>query len=240
MQHVPHLSALPQVLQELATRIGVDATVAVVPLGAKILPGDLIAVRHADKICDIVVAAQVEGEALIAETLYLDKAGADVWLAAVPSVKTGAARTLTVPVGDDVTYLMRLLLTVMPSAVCVSQENLPMLGRVTAIHTTYENFFTLMSPEVPASVQGERQLELTTAMMTAQTLMDSGERQVAALLRYTLDVLAQKGFKQITTAGIYDPLTMQELHDKVGKEAFLFVEVDDIGKPMRQSLRLAV
>lgn len=237
---VTHLSALPEALLPLTGRIGADATVAFVPLGANLLPGDLIAIRHAKKICDLVVAAQVEGTSAITAQAYLQKAGGDVWLSALPSQKTGTVRTLTVPAGEDVTYFLRVLLTLMPSAVSVSQENLPMLGKATALQGTFENFFTLMVPEVPGSVLGERQLELTSGMMTAQTLLDTGERQVAALLRYTLDVLTQKGFDRITTASLYDAHTMQELSDKVTKDAFLFVEVDDAGKPMRQSLRITL
>jgi len=234
------LNQLPAVVAELTAPLGPEATVAFVPLGEKLLPGDLIALRHAKKICDVVVAAQTYGKAPLTALNYIQQAGADVWLDALPSSKVGAAKTISVPAGDDLTYLMRLLLTVMPSAVSVSQENIPMMARMGAIHNTYEQFFTLLVPEVPATVLGERQLELTQAMALSQTLVDSGERQVDALLRYTLDVLGTKGFDKVTAASLYDAQTLQEVKGRLQADAFLYIQVDDVGKPMRQSLRIAI
>lgn len=214
-----------------------DTTVALVILEEGIpTPGDIVAMRHGRKVCDLLIVAALADT--VPETIpgLIKEAGAHLFFHH-GSRKPEQHCQLTVD-GGDLTYMLQIILAVMPSMVVSGQENLSQLRHLQAIYNTFAALFTLEVAETPSQILSERQQALLEALNSGQLAIDHGERQARAILQHVLAALAQHKFHQVEQLTLVDGKTFAEPGHLSGGTYYLHAEVTDGERILRQSLRL--
>lgn len=214
-----------------------DTTVALVILEEGVpTPGDIVAMRHGRKVCDILIVAALTETLPESIPALIQEAGAHAFFHH-GSRKPEQSCQLKLA-GDDLTYMLQIILAVMPSMVVSGQENLNQLRHLQAIHDTFHALFTLEVAETPTQILSERQQTLLEALSSGQLAIEHGERQTRAILQHVLAALAQHQFHQVEQLTLVDGKTFAEPSHLAGGSYYLHAEVREGERILRQSLRL--
>lgn len=236
MQTITRLADIQPTLLALST--AADTTVSLVVIEDSMpTPGDIVAMRHGRKVCDLLVVAVLADELPATIPPLLEEAGAHI-LFHHGNRKPEQHCHVTLENGDNLTHLLQIILAVMPSLVVSGQQNLAQLRRLQAIHNTFAALFTLEVAETPSQVLSERQQALLEALSSGQLAINHGERQVRAILQHVLAALAQQGFHNVEQLTLVDGKTFAEPTHLSGGSYYLHAEVAEGARILRHSLKL--
>lgn len=211
-----------------------ETSFAFVPLLGDIQPSDLVSIRYAKRICDVVIVGQLN-KTVVAES-YIKEAGAGVFL---PYLE--ADDSVKVKIDEvDASLLMKLLLKIMPSAVVVSADNFDLYQMVKSVHATYEDFFTLLEPNTPQSLYDTTQLDIQASVNLMQQRINQGVNDLNTLTSGFLNDLKNVGLTEIQSLKLKYLDDFSEVRGLLDRDAILHIQLLFKGQQVSFAQKLKV
>lgn len=211
-----------------------ETSFAFVPLFGDIQPTDLVSIRHANRICDVVLVAQL-GDAVVAES-YLKEAGATGFV-----TKLLVSDAVKVNVGEqDASLLMQLLLKIMPSAVVVSSDNYQLYELIKSVHSTYEDFFTLLEPNTPQSLYDSTQIEIQASVNLMQQRIFQGVTDLNSLTSGFLNDLKNANLTEVQSLKLKYLDDFSEVRGVLDRSAILHIQLINKGQTVGFAQKLTI
>jgi hypothetical protein len=167
-----------------------DQSFSVAFISSEPSAGDILAVRQAARLCDVVVVA-VQGSHLHERyKTYLEGAGADiVYVESTYNLKSKSR--LVVNGKADGTFFLKTILKVLPLVVTVSAAKSDDVQTLKAISHEFDGLFSLVTQEMSPETMTAKQRKVRTSVGVIRQAILAGEKDV-----YILQSLCEKTLKE--------------------------------------------
>lgn len=163
MKLINSLSNINTILEEFIKNDEMTS-IAYIPVFNIITAKDIITIKKAQKLLDIVIVQNIAEQNFQKNSLInLEKANVNL---AIDYIENNNNQ-ITVLLEDSLINslnLMKGLLAVLPSSVFVNQDNFNIFKALTKINNTFENLFTLENVSTPTSIMSFKELEIIKAL----------------------------------------------------------------------------
>ena len=214
-------------LSEALLKYPEDRSFSVAFIGAEPSADDVLAVRQAARLCDIVIVA-VQGSHLSERYKpYLEGAGADVvYVESTYNLKPKSR--LIVDGKADATFFLKTILKVLPLVVTVSSAKFTETQTLKILSYEFDGLFTLVTQDMSAETMTAKQRKVRTSMGMVRQAIKAGEDDVENLKKLCERSLREQGIVgEVTHEFVSKDLSSVGLKLREGGHYFMSVQLGD-------------
>lgn len=156
------INSLQNINSKLATLIASDeyTSIGYVPILNNIMPADIITIKKAQKLLDVVVVQNVSENTLSPfSKKALEQLKPNLIIEKLEEDCTNIHISFEAPNINNLN-LMRGLLAILPSSVFINQDNFEIFKAITTIENTFKELFSLQNISSPESIKSFIELEI--------------------------------------------------------------------------------
>lgn len=169
-----------------------DRSFSVAFVSESLSADDVLAVRQAARLCDIVVVA-VQGKVLHERySPYLEGAGADIVFVDKDFAELSPVNVQVQNTGDA-SYFLKVILKILPLVVTVSTARVQDVQALTALSHEYDGLFSLVTQDMTNVAMSAKQRKVRTCVDAVKHAVEAGERDVSALKSLSERTLREQG-----------------------------------------------